>query len=220
MPNVEVVMFTGIIEAVCKVQSVLSARGGLKLAVETGKIASEVKIGDSVAVNGVCLTASAIRQNAVEFDVSGESLVKTTLEKLKTGSQVNVERAMQAADRLGGHFVQGHIDAVGKVSKIQKEGDFWRFAFAVDDEIKDCLVPKGSIAVDGASLTIAQTEGKNFTVAVIPATFEKTIFKNYNLGDLVNIETDILCRIIKKQLENILPNKTGVTIEKLKEAGF
>jgi riboflavin synthase len=183
-------MFTGIIEAVCRVQAVSAARGGLKLAVEMGKIAPEVRIGDSIAVNGVCLTASAIRQNVIEFDVSAESLAKTTLEKLKVGSQINIERAMKADARFGGHFVQGHIDAIGKISKIQKEGDFWRFSFSVSDEIKGGLVAKGSIAIDGASLTIAEIEKNNFSAAIIPATFENTIFKNYKLGDSANIETE------------------------------
>ncbi|MFA6186716.1 MAG: riboflavin synthase [Phycisphaerae bacterium] len=212
-------MFTGIIEAVCRVQAVSAAKGGLKLAVEIGKIAPEVKIGDSIAVNGVCLTASAIKQNIVEFDVSGESLSKTTLEKLKTGSHVNIERAMRADARFGGHFVQGHIDVIGKITKIQKEGDFWRFNFSVSDEIKGGLVAKGSIAIDGVSLTLAGIDKNNFSVAIIPATFENTIFKNYKVGDSVNIETDILCRIIQRQLENMLPNKT-MTIDKLKEMGF
>ncbi|MFA6177088.1 MAG: riboflavin synthase, partial [Phycisphaerae bacterium] len=151
---------------------------------------------------------------------SGESLAKTTLQKLKVGSQVNIERAMRADARFGGHFVQGHIDAVGKVGKIQKQGDFWRFSFAVSDEIKGGLVAKGSIAIDGVSLTLAAIDKNNFSVAIIPATFENTIFKNYKVGDSVNIETDILCRIVRSQLENMLPNKSSMTIEKFKEMGF
>jgi riboflavin synthase len=217
---VEVLMFTGIIEAVCRVQAVSAAAGGLKLAVELGKIAPEVKIGDSIAINGVCLTASAIKQNIVEFDVSGESLSKTTLEKSKAGSHVNIERAMKADARFGGHFVQGHIDALGKINKIQKQGDFWRFSFSVSDEIKSGLVAKGSIAIDGVSLTIAEIDKNNFSAAIIPATFENTIFKNYKVGNSVNIETDILCRIIRRQLENMLPNKSSMTFDKLKEMGF
>ena len=216
---VEVFMFTGIIEAVCRVQGVSAVGGGLKLAIEMGKIAQEVKIGDSIAVNGVCLTASAIKQNNVEFDVSGESLAKTTLQKLKVGSQVNIERAMRADARFGGHFVQGHIDAVSKICKTQKEGDFWRFSFAVSDEIKGGLVAKGSIAIDGVSLTLAEIDKNNFIAAIIPATFGNTIFKNYKVGDSVNIETDILCRIVRSQLENMLPGKT-MTFDKLKEMGF
>ena len=220
MRIIEVFMFTGIIEAVCRVQGVSAAGGGLKLAVEAGKIAPETKIGDSIAVNGVCLTASAIKQNVAEFDVSGESLAKTTLQKLKVGSQVNIERAIRADARFGGHFVQGHIDAVGKISKIQKQGDFWRFIFSVSDEIKGGLVAKGSIAIDGVSLTLAEIDKNNFSTAIIPVTFENTIFKNYKVSDSVNIETDILCRIVRSQLENILPGKSSMTIEKFKEMGF
>ena len=143
---------------------------------------------------------------------------------------MNAERAMSANDRFGGHFVQGHIDATGKIKKIEKKGDFWQFAFESPKEILDYIVPKGSITIDGVSLTIADIERNNFSTAIIPATFENTIFRNYRVGDSVNIETDILCRIVKKQLENIsasaramadrLPNKSNLTIDKLKNFGF
>jgi riboflavin synthase len=213
-------MFTGLIETLGMVSGVFPSKGGLRLVLNFNGSCDEIKPGESVAVNGVCLTATTIKADAVEFDVSGESLSKTTLGKLKVGTQINIERAMRASDRFGGHFVQGHIDALGKVKAIEKKGDFWRFIFTVDEAVKDYFVPKGSIAIDGVSLTIAELDKNNFTVAIIPATFEKTIFKNYKAGDSVNIETDILCRIIKRQIENILPGKAGMTIEKLKEMGF
>ena len=127
---------------------------------------------------------------------------------------------MQADDRFGGHFVQGHIDAIGKIKKVEKKGEFWQFTFETPKEILDCIIPKGSIAIDGTSLTIAEIQGQNFSISIIPATFENTIFKNYKVGDSVNIETDILCRIVKKQLENILPRKQNFEIGKLKEMGF
>jgi len=216
-------MFTGLIESVCKVVSAVRGGGGMKLGLNLGQA---VKCGDSIAINGVCLTAAAVKGTLIEFDVSGETLTNTTLGNFKPGSPVNVERAMSAGDRFGGHFVQGHIDAIGKIRKIEKKGDFWQFAFeppkesASADKILDCIVPKGSIAIDGVSLTIADIEKNNFSTAIIPATFENTIFKNYRVGDSVNIETDILCRIVKKQLEKILPNKPNLTIDKLKESGF
>jgi len=179
-----------------------------------------VKLGDSVAINGVCLTVAGLKGTVAEFDVSGETLTKTTLGNLKTGSLVNIERAMSANDRFGGHFVQGHIDAIGKVKKIEKKGDFWRFVFEAPKDTLDYIIPKGSIAIDGVSLTIADIEKNNFSAAIIPATFENTIFKNYKVSDSVNIETDIICRMVKKQLGKILPNKSGLTIEKLGEMGF
>lgn len=210
-------MFTGLIESVCKVSSAIGQKGSLTLRINLGQA---VKIGESIAVNGVCLTISGIKGNIAQFDVSGETLSKTTLKSLKIGSSVNIERAMTANDRFGGHFVQGHIDAIGKAKKIEKKGDFWMFAFETPKEIMDYIIPKGSIAIDGVSLTIADIKDHSFTVSIIPVTFEKTIFKNYKVGDSVNIETDILCRIVKKQLENILPNKSNLTIDKLKEMGF
>ena len=216
-------MFTGLIELVCKVDSAISKTGGMKLSITLGQA---TKCGDSIAVNGVCLTVAGLKGAVAEFDVSAETLSKTTLGRLRVGSQVNIERAMQTADRLGGHFVQGHIDAVGKVKKIEKKGEFWNFVFETSkestsaDKIQDFLIPKGSIAVDGVSLTIVDVQEQNFTVVIIPATYENTIFKNYKAGDLVNIETDIICRIVKKQLDNVLGHKQGLTVEKLKELGF
>ncbi len=210
-------MFTGLIESVCRVVSAGRGGGGMRLGIDLDQ---GVKLGDSVAINGVCLTVAGLKGTVAEFDVSGETLTKTTLGNLKTGSLVNIERAMSANDRFGGHFVQGHIDAIGKVKKIEKKGDFWRFVFEAPKDTLDYIIPKGSIAIDGVSLTIADIEKNNFSAAIIPATFENTIFKNYKVSDSVNIETDIICRMVKKQLGKILPNKSGLTIEKLGEMGF
>lgn len=210
-------MFTGIIESVCRAVSANRQGGGMRLEIDLGR---DVKLGDSIAVNGVCLTVSGLRGNTAQFDVSGETVTKTTIGNLKTSSLVNIERAMSANDRFGGHFVQGHIDAVGKIKKIERKGDFWQFVFEAPKEVLDHIIPKGSIAIDGVSLTITDIEKSNFGTAIIPATFENTIFKNYRVGDSVNIETDIICRIVKKQLGEILGNKSGLTVDKLKEMGF
>jgi riboflavin synthase len=210
-------MFTGLIESVCKVGSAVSKAGGRRLSINLGQV---VKYGDSIAVNGVCLTVASLKGAVAEFDLSAETLSKTTLGKLKAGLEVNIERALKADDRFGGHFVQGHIGTIGKVKKIEKKGDFWVYDFEVGKEISDFLVPKGSIAIDGVSLTIVDAQGQNFSAAVIPATFQNTIFKNYKVGDMVNIETDIICRMVKKQLDNVLGQKQGLTVEKLKEMGF
>lgn len=210
-------MFTGLIESVCKVGSAVGRAGGMRLQIKLDK---EAKIGDSIAINGVCLTIGSLKGGIAEFDVSGETLSKTTLNSLKTGSSVNIERAMAANDRFGGHFVQGHIDAISKITKIEKKGEFWLFVFETPKETKDYLIPKGSIAIDGVSLTIADVGGQRFSTAIIPATFENTIFKYYKAGDKVNIETDIICRTVRKQLESILSNKSNLTTDKLKELGF
>lgn len=209
-------MFTGLIESVGRVGSAVGGADGMKLQLELG---FEAKIGDSIAVNGVCLTISSFQGKAARFDVSGESVSRTTLKNLKTGAFVNIERAMSADARFGGHFVQGHIDATGKIKKIERKGDFWQFVFEYPKELKDYIIPKGSIAIDGVSLTIAGIDGNNFSTAIIPTTFENTIFKYAKIGDAVNIETDILCRIVRTQLENILPAK-NLTIDKLKNLGF
>ncbi len=215
-------MFTGLIESVCKVTSVVNAAGGMRLQIYIGK---EAKFGESISINGVCLTVSKSVASTAEFDISGETLTRTTLKVLKSGSEVNIERAMTADGRFGGHIVQGHIDCIGKIKNIEKKGEFWKFTFEIPketatDNIEDYLIPKGSIAIDGVSLTIAEVKGAVFSTAIIPATYENTIFKKYKNGDLVNIETDILCRIVRKQLENIVPNKSNLTMEKLKDLGF
>lgn len=222
-------MFTGLIESVCRVSAAAGKSGGMRLAIALNEAVKcgpprptrwRVEAGESVAVNGVCLTVAGLKGTAAEFDVSAETLSKTTLGKLKPGAEVNIERALRADGRFGGHFVQGHIDTIGIVKKIEKKGDFWIYAFEIDKEFSDFLIPKGSIAIDGVSLTIAEIENNNFTIAIIPATFENTIFKNCRVGDAVNVETDIICRIVKKQLDNIAGQKKGLTIEKLKEMGF
>jgi riboflavin synthase len=209
-------MFTGLIESVCKVGSAVGGASGMKVQINLG---FEAKIGDSVAINGVCLTISRFQGLNAEFEVSGETVSRTTLKNLRTAAPVNIERAMSINDRFGGHFVQGHVDATGKIKKIERKGDFWEFVFESAKELKDYLIPKGSIAIDGVSLTIAGIENINFSTAIIPTTFENTIFKYAKAGDAVNIETDILCRIVRTQLENILPSK-NLTMEKLKDLGF
>ncbi|OHB53578.1 MAG: riboflavin synthase subunit alpha [Planctomycetes bacterium GWF2_42_9] len=209
-------MFTGLIEKICKVAAVIGGSSGMKLQINLGL---DAKIGDSIAINGICLTISRFQGGVAEFEVSGETVSRTTLKDLKTGAMGNIERAMSAGGRFGGHFVQGHIDAVAKIKKIERRGDFWHFVFENPKEIKDFLIPKGSVAIDGVSLTIAEVSDNSFSIAIIPTTFDGTIMKYYKTGDMVNIETDILCRIVRTQLVNILPNK-NLTMDKLKGLGF
>jgi len=213
-------MFTGIIEAVCKVRSFVLAPGGAKLCVDLGRDCPDVKYGDSISINGVCQTLVSLNSCQALFDVSGETLKKTTIGSLKAGSEVNVEYAMPASGRFGGHIVQGHVDGAAAVKSIKKQGDFWHVAFSADNDILDYVIPKGSIAIDGVSLTIAEVDRAGFAIAVIPATWNNTIFKNYSIGSKVNVETDILCRIVKTQLAKILPADSGLTANKLKQLGF
>jgi riboflavin synthase len=213
-------MFTGIIETVGKVLSVSPKAGGMTLKVQLGPVIEDIKTGDSLSVNGVCLTVAEVSGPSVCFDVSGESLNRTTLKQIRIGQGVNLERAMAADARFGGHIVQGHIDGIGKIVSIQKQGDFAVFAIESADSLLDEIVVKGSIALDGISLTVASIVGKTFTVALIPQTLSRTIWGQSKPGNAVNIETDILLKAVRKQLEKILPSKAGLTEEKIRKTGF
>jgi riboflavin synthase len=213
-------MFTGLIEALCMVRSVRQSGETMTLAVDLGKLADDCKTGDSIAINGACLTITRLQGTVTDFDVSRETLEKSTLGKCTPSSQVNVERAVKANDRLGGHFVSGHIDGTAKITSIKKQGNFAEMKFAAGPELIDKMIAKGSVAVDGISLTIADMDKNSFSVAVIPETLKKTTLGNAKTQDKVNIETDIIVKTIKKHLDNILPTQETLTAEKLKQLGF
>ncbi|MBN2271220.1 MAG: riboflavin synthase [Sedimentisphaerales bacterium] len=213
-------MFTGLIQAICTVKSARPAQGAMLLAVDLGELARDAKIGDSIAINGVCLTISQISGSCAEFEVSSETLAKSTIGGLKPQSKVNLESALKPTDRFGGHFVLGHIDGTATVRAVERQGQFADIKFAGGSELLSQMVVKGSVAVDGVSLTIAAMDRTTFTVAVIPQTLKATTLGTAKPGDLVNIETDIIVKAIKKQLENILPQGGALTAEKLRELGF
>ena len=213
-------MFTGLIKAICTVKSVYTTGGGMRLTVDLGKLAEESKIGDSIAINGVCLTIAQLRGSLADFEVSGETLTKSTLGKLKSSSPVNTELAMKATDRFGGHFVLGHVDGIATIKAIERQGQFADIKFAANPKLLAQMVVKGSVAVDGISLTIANMDENSFSVSIIPETLKKTTLGRAKIGDAVNIETDIIIKTIKKQLEKILPQKQSLTTERLKELGF
>ncbi|MHC4115518.1 MAG: riboflavin synthase [Planctomycetota bacterium] len=214
-------MFTGLINAICPVKTVLRpAADTRQITIDMGALAEDVKIGDSIAVNGVCLTVSKLQGTLVSFDLSGETLAKSNMGDLTPSSQVNVELALKASDRFGGHFVQGHVDGTAKIKVIQYLGQFANFTFASSPELLDQMAIKGSIAVNGISLTIAELDRSTFSVAVIPQTLKKTNLGTAKIGDVVNVETDIITKTIRKQIEKILPQKQGLTVERLKELGF
>jgi len=190
------------------------------LTIDLGWLADDGKIGDSIAINGVCLTIAKLEGGIATFDLSGETLAKSTLGKLKPSSQVNIERAIKATDRFGGHIVLCHIDDTATIKAIDKRGEFADMKFAANAELLEVMVVKGSVAVDGISLTIASMDQNSFSVAIIPETLKKTTLGRAKIGDEVNIETDIIVKAIKKQLENILPQTQSLTTEKLKELGF
>jgi len=215
-------MFTGLIEKVCTVKNVstLSGGGTMRLGVDLGELVQGCRVADSIAVNGACLTARAISGGTVTFDVSSETLQKSNLALLKPGEPVNVERPLKPSDRMGGHFVQGHIDGVATIARIKKDGQFREIYFTAPQHLLAWMVTKGSVAVNGVSLTVAKMDSKGFQVAIIPQTLESTTFCRAKAGEKVNIETDLIVKVVRKQLNNILPAKQDLTIEKLQQLGF
>jgi len=193
------------------------------LTIDLGELANESKIGDSIAINGVCLTIAGLERGLAKFELSSETLAKSTLANIQPSSQVNIERAMKATDRFGGHFVLGHIDGTAKIKSIDRQGKYADMMFSAKTELLDQMVTKGSVAVDGISLTIASMDETSFNVAVIPETLKRTTLSAAKIGDCVNIETDIIVKTIKKQLESALGRLHGsqpLTMEKLRQSGF
>ncbi|MHC4752205.1 MAG: riboflavin synthase [Planctomycetota bacterium] len=213
-------MFTGLIEKICTVKSVHQSADSMLLTIDLGELADDSRIGDSIAINGACLTIARLQGGLAGFELSAETLAKSALGKLRPLSEVNVERAIKATDRFGGHFVQGHIDGTGTITTIDRHGEFADMKFAAEVDLLDAMVVKGSVAVDGISLTIAGIDQSSFSVAIIPETMKKTTLDKAKIGDCVNIETDIIVKTVKKQLEKILPKKQPLTAEKLKQLGF
>jgi riboflavin synthase len=213
-------MFTGIVQSVCKVVSASRSGGGMKLCVDLQTLAADVKLGDSIAVNGLCLTASKVSGKIIEFDVSQESVSRSTISKLNTSDSVNIELALKADGRFGGHIVQGHIDGTAKVKSIQNKDSFRDITFSADSALLDEMVIKGSVAVSGVSLTISAMDSNSFTVSTIPVTLKDTTLGQIKTGDEVNIETDIIGKMVKKQISKMLPSGTGLTAEKLRQMGF
>jgi len=211
-------MFTGIIAAIGQVDSLQAQGGDIRLKVDSkGLELLDVKLGDSIANNGVCLTVVAIESSLLSFDVSRESLDRTSLGDLKSGSQVNLEKALAVGDRLGGHFVSGHVDGLGTVVSLHKSARSVKFRFEVPTGLERYIVEKGSICIDGTSLTVNNAADNWFEVNIIPHTMQETIMSDYHIGTKVNLEVDLIARY----LERLLPNKeTGITRETLLENGF
>jgi riboflavin synthase len=195
-------MFTGLVEALGVVQQLLPQPPGVRLAVRAGEIAADVGIGDSVAVNGCCLTVVAVHGDALEFDAGAETLSRTNLGQLQDGSLVNLERSLKVGDSLGGHFVTGHIDALGHLDQRHDDQDWSTVWFRVPAALASQMASKGSIAVDGVSLTLVDVEADRFSVALIPHTLRVTTLGRLKPGDPVNLETDVLAKYVQKQLES------------------
>jgi riboflavin synthase len=189
-------MFTGIIESLARVTDIEPEPPGVRLVVEVGGIAGEVKIGDSIAVNGCCLTVVRIDGESLSFQAGEETLNRTNLGRLHPGSEVNIERSVVAGDRLGGHFVTGHIDGQGVLAERRDDKDWSTCWFTAPPELLKQIASKGSIAVDGVSLTAVDVEAGRFSVALIPHTLSSTTLGCLNVGDSVNLETDLIAKYV------------------------
>jgi riboflavin synthase len=197
-------MFTGIIEAVGKVASAEPRGEVIRFAIEAPEVCEGVKLGDSVAVNGTCLTVVDVAGGVLTFEAIRETLERTSLAGLGEGTRVNLERAMRADARLDGHIVQGHVDATGRVERLERDGDDVRFYVACDADFADLLVEKGSVAIDGVSLTVVGVRDDGFDVALIPHTLAVTILGERKPGDPLNLEADVLGKYVKKYLERVM----------------
>jgi len=191
-------MFTGIIEGLGTVAKLRSSGRGKRLVVTTDFRLKEMKIGDSIAVNGACLTAVMISANRFEADLSPETLSRTTLNKVKTGDRVNLERALRISDRLDGHLVSGHIDGIGTLSGREGDDNAMIITIAVPEALSRYMIPKGSVAVDGISLTLNHCSHDRFSVSIIPHTFKLTTLGFKKKGDAVNIETDMIGKYVER----------------------
>jgi len=215
-------MFTGIIEAIGEIKRVEQQQGDVRLTVATKNLnLSDAQLGDSIAVNGVCLTAIELTAGQFVADVSNETLSATTMGAIKAGSPVNLECALQAQTRLGGHMVSGHVDGVGKVLERKADARSVRFTFAMPKELSRYVAQKGSICIDGISLTVNTVGDTSFTVNIVPHTLEMTTLGDRKVGDTVNLEVDVIARYLERLMLGAPAEKTDSDYrELLKNSGF
>jgi riboflavin synthase len=214
-------MFTGIIEEVGKVTSIREERGTRRLTVAASQLIKELKKGDSIAVSGVCLTAVGLSPNAVAFDLAEETWNRTSFSRMQEGALVNLELPMRVDGRFGGHVVQGHVDGTGEflaLDRIPGAEDYW-LRIRIPAELARYVILKGSLSIEGISLTVARIEGTEVTVAIIPHTAEMTNLRSLNPGDPVNLEVDMIAKYVEKMMKGESANST-VTLERLVEQGF
>ena len=193
-------MFTGIIEELGRIASLEKLKQGMRLNIACSTVLSDMKDGDSIAVNGVCLTALNVADGSFSADLSPETLDRSTLGRLGVDSPVNLERAVTPQTRLGGHIVQGHVDARGTFLEAIDEGDFWTVRIGFPPEISRYMVEKGSVAVEGISLTIAHLNDNNFDIAIIPKTWTVTNLSTLKPGDPVNLEVDVIAKYVERMM--------------------
>ena len=195
-------MFTGIIQAIGRIAAIESGDEDIRLRIETGKLPlSEVKLGDSIATSGVCLTVTDLPGDGFWADVSPETLSLTSLGTKEVGDSVNLETSLTLQTALGGHLVSGHVDGVGQVERIVEDARFWRVTIAAPENLARYIAMKGSICVDGTSLTVNQVDGASFELTIIPQTWEETVFSEYQPGSPVNLEVDVIARYLERLMQ-------------------
>lgn len=212
-------MFTGIIEEVGNVKSISARQTGSAIFIEANKVLGGTRIGDSIAVNGVCLTVSSFSEGGFSADVMPETLRKSNLGKLKTHSPVNLERALALGERLGGHMVSGHVDGVGTVLDRKQEGNAVIMTFKAPADVLRLIISKGSIAVDGVSLTVAGVSNDSFSVSLVSHTLHHTTLESKMPGTVVNLENDMLAKYVERLLDDS-PYKGELSMELLRTSGF
>ncbi len=218
-------MFTGIIESIGQIQSLQPKGGDVRLYVRTGKLdLGDVKLGDSIAVNGVCLTAVELPGDGFWADVSQETIRRTALAGLKAGSRVNLEKALTPASRLGGHLVSGHVDGVGTIVSMEEDARSWHFRVEAPPALARYIAEKGSITVDGTSLTVNAVEGAIFHLNIVPHTMQETVMGDYRPGTRVNLEVDVIARYLERLLLGDRAAEpgagSGISLAFLAENGF
>lgn len=211
-------MFTGIVEEMGSVKALRREAGAARLTVSASTVLEGTAIGDSICVNGVCLTVVEMNKNDFSADVAVETLSVTNLGELKVGAKVNLERALRLSARIGGHLVSGHVDAVGRIKGKREEGNGWRIFIEAPEQVLRYIIKKGSIAIDGISLTVADLEKTVFSIAVIPHTAKLTTLGFKSTGDSVNLEVDIIGKYVERLLAGRIEG--GVSLEMLKKSGF
>lgn len=216
-------MFTGIIEEVGSIERIKQTGNAILMTIASKKLLEDVKLGDSIAVNGVCLTVTSSDKGSFTVDVMPETVKATSLKQLSRGSNVNLERAMAAGGRFGGHFVSGHVDGIGEVIKKQKQDNAIYYEIKVSEALRNYIIMKGSIAIDGTSLTVFGVTDTTFTISIIPHTISETIIGAKGTGDIVNIECDMVGKYIEQFIERRFESKTKkstLSTTFLEEHGF
>jgi riboflavin synthase len=216
-------MFTGIIEHVGVVESLLAKAEGGRLTIHAPTVAQNLVVSGSVAVNGCCLTVVGLKDERFSADLSGETLRKTSIGEWKPGTRVNLEQPITAGKEFGGHFVLGHVDAKGRITRLEPEGENWWYGVEVPESFARYIVPQGSISIDGVSLTVARWNARIAEMAIIPFTYEHTNVRDKKIGEAVNLEGDVLGKYVERYLEareTAKPAKPSLTIDELVRQGF